>query len=97
MVYTEMKFEWDDNKARRNAAKHGVSFEMATFAFYDLYAIVMDDVEHSQQESRYWLIGNSGNGVLTVVYTVRSVDIVRIISARKATRNERRIYEEERV
>ena len=92
-----MKFEWDDRKARRNAAKHGVSFKTAVFAFNDPYSIIEDDFRHSTREPRYWLIGDSGEGVLVVVFTVRPGNIIRIISAWRATQEERRDYEEEKI
>ena len=92
-----MKFEWDERKAHRNAAKHGVSFKTAAFAFNDSCSIIEDDFRHSTHEPRYWLIGDSGEDVLVVVFTVRPGNIIRIISAWRATPEERRDYEEERI
>ncbi len=90
-----MKFEWDDKKAERNTLKHGISFEMAAFAFDDPYALIMEDVKHSAHERRQWLIGDSGDSVLIVVFTIRTPrGNVRIVSARRANRRERRMYEE---
>jgi uncharacterized DUF497 family protein len=97
-VYTINKaFEWDNVKARRNALKHGISFEMAMCAFDDPRACTVDDLKHSTQEARRWLIGDSESGVLVVVFTLRPAERnIRIISARKAKRKERRIYEKNR-
>ena len=96
MVYTvNMTFEWDDRKAERNTLKHGISFEMAAFAFDDPFALILDDEKHSAGEHRQWLIGDSGEKVLIVVFTMRLPrGNVRIVSARRANRRERRLYEE---
>ncbi len=94
-MYTINKtFEWNDGKAERNAIKHGVSFKMAAFAFDDPYAFVMEDEKHSVHERRQWLIGDSGENVLVIVFTMRLlVGTIRIVSARRANRRERGIYE----
>ena len=90
-----MRFEWDDKKAERNALKHGISFEMAAFAFDDPYALTLEDEKHSAHEQRQWLIGDSGKKVLIVVFTMRPPGgNIRIVSARRANRRERRMYEE---
>ena len=90
-----MRFEWDDKKAERNTLKHGISFEMAAFAFDDPYALMMEDEKHSTHERRQWLIGDSGEKVLIVVFTMRPPrGNIRIVSARRANRRERRMYEE---
>jgi hypothetical protein len=90
-----MKFEWDDKKAERNALKHGITFEMAAFAFDDPYALIAEDEKHSAHERRQWLIGDSGESVLIVVFTMRPPKgKIRIVSARRANRRERRMYEE---
>ena len=96
MVYTiNTEFEWDGRKAERNALKHGVTFEMAAFAFDDPFALILDDEKHSAHEPRQWLIGDSGKKVLVVVFTIRPTDgNIRIVSARRANRRERRTYEE---
>ena len=95
-MYTENKaFEWDAEKAGRNAAKHGVDFRSAAFVFDDPCAFIMEDRKHSRSEARQWLIGDSGDGVLVVVFTLRPpAGRIRIISARRANRRERGIYEE---
>jgi len=90
-----MRFAWDDNKARSNATKHKVSFEEAATVWTDPLALIAPDPEHSTSESREWIIGTSyRQRLLVVVYTVRG-ETTRIISARTATRNERKRYEEE--
>ena len=82
-----MKFEWDDIKAEQNTLKHGISFEMAVFAFDDPYALIMDDEKHSADEHRQWLVGDSGEKVLVIVFTMRMPKgNVRIVSARRANR-----------
>jgi hypothetical protein len=86
-------FEWDPNKATKNLRKHGVSFEEATTAFTDPLSITIHDPLHSDQEDRFILIGMSNkNRLLVIVHTDRQ-DRIRIISARKATKKERKQYE----
>ena len=75
-----MDFEWDDQKARENIAKHGVSFELATRAFEDPKLVLAEDLVHSLTEPRYFAFGRVRGGVLTVRFTVR-VERVRIIGA----------------
>lgn len=87
-------FEWDDNKARQNLAKHDVSFIEATTVFLDPLSITVDDPDHSQGEQRYLVIGYSNRVRLLVVVHADRGDNIRIISARPCTRYERRIYEE---
>lgn len=96
-VYTiNVEFEWDAVKARHNFQKHGVTFERAITAFDDPYALIAPDHKHSTtEEIREWLIGESDNGVLVVVFTKRyGGRIYRIISARRGSRRERIRYEE---
>lgn len=91
-----MRFDWDPDKAKRNLAKHGVSFEEACEPFFDAFVILIDDEAHSQDEDRYIAIGmSSKNRVLFVVHTIRAGDTIWIISARKATRREVTDYEAE--
>lgn len=88
-------FEWDENKAEINKRIHKVSFDEAQTVFIDDFSIMKPDVEHSVSEERLIIIGTSNkNRVLVVSYTERW-DNIRIISARKATRNERKQYEED--
>jgi len=87
-------FEWDPRKAALNLRKHGVSFEDAQSAFSDERARLMDDPDHSPDEDRFLLLGLSSSLRLLVVAHCYRVDgnIIRIISARKATRDEQRFY-----
>jgi len=86
-------FEWDPQKAKSNLIKHGVSFEEASTAFQDTLSLTIDDPLHSIDEVRVVLIGMSNkNRSLVVVHTERG-DNIRIISARKATKEERKNYE----
>jgi uncharacterized DUF497 family protein len=88
-----MRFEWDNEKARANLKKHGVSFGEATDVFYDPNALEDYDSEHSEEEKRFFIIGMSSWRLLYVVYAERAGDAVRIISARKADKAERKNYE----
>ena len=88
-----MRFEWDDDKALYNLEKHGVSFGEATEVFYDPNALEDYDVDHSTEEMRFFIIGLSSRRLLYVIYAEREGDLVRIISARKADRGEKEIYE----
>jgi uncharacterized protein len=86
-------FVWDHKKAKTNLEKHGVSFEEASTAFKDTLSLTVDDPLHSSDEKRLVLIGMSyNNRILVVVHTERG-DNIRIISARKATKKERKYYE----
>ena len=89
-----ISFEWDDEKNLNNKAKHGVSFEEATTVFYDEDALLEYDAEHSNGEDRFRLLGySSKSNLLIVVHCVRKEDVIRIISSRHATRQERINYE----
>ena len=84
-------FEWDDAKAAANLRKHRIGFAFATSVFRDLFAIEwLDDREH-RAEARMVLLGMAGRTLLVVVYVERG-DRIRLISARRATRNEQDIY-----
>lgn len=88
-----IEFEWLEDKAKKNILKHGISFEEASSVFYDYFARISDDSGHSINEERYIIIGNSNlNNLLFVSFTERN-NKFRIISARKATRKERKYYE----
>lgn len=89
-----IRFEWDSAKAARNARKHGVSFARAATAFGDPFSLVIDDERHSQSEPRYVLLGMTEDGELVVVVHTERGENLRIISARRATRSERSVYEE---
>ena len=83
-----LTFEWDKRKATGNLKKHGVSFEEAATAFADPFSLTIDDPEHSEDEDRFILIGQSfKNRAVVVVHTDRK-GTIRIISARKATKRE---------
>jgi uncharacterized protein len=91
-----MNFEWDEEKARANLEKHGVSFEEAQTVFDDPLYVDFYDPEHSYDEHRYIILGESRQGrLLLVSYTERG-GVTRLISSREATPAERRDYEEGR-
>jgi len=92
----EPRFEWDPKKARENLRKHRVSFDEARSAFYDEHGGMIDDPDHSADEDRFILLGMSERlRVLVVVHTYREADqVIRLISARRATRPEREQYSE---
>ena len=86
-------FEWDPKKERSNFAKHGVSLKEASTAFQDVQSLTIFDPLHSADEDRFVLIGQScENQLLVVVHTDRG-NRIRIISARRATKRERKVYE----
>lgn len=92
---SKREFEWDPRKASVNVGKHGIAFEQALTVFDDPFALIALDEKHSTpQEKREWIIGEADPGVLVVVFTLRSKSsVVRIISARKASKRERALYE----
>ena len=89
-----IKFEWDSAKATANFGKHGVSFEEAQSVFYDEFAVQFFDEDHSTAEERFLLLGMSTQGrLLLVCHCEREAgDVIRIISARKATKTESTFY-----
>lgn len=87
-------FEWDDAKAAGNLKKHRVSFDEAVSVFGDSQAITFSDTEHSESEDRSRTYGISSKGRLLVVVHTERKNYVRIISARKATKYEKSIYEQ---
>ena len=90
-----MKFDWDSGKAKRNLAKHGVSFEEAATVFDDPLYLDFFDPEHSEEENRYLRVGRSNRRrILVIAYTERD-ERARLISARLATNQERQAYEED--
>ncbi len=89
-----MHFEWNPAKARKNLEKHGVSFEEASSVLYDALAVSGADPDHSESEERTITFGISSQGRLLVVAHTERGEAIRIISARIATKHERRIYEE---
>jgi uncharacterized DUF497 family protein len=93
-----LRFEWDPRKNAANRRKHGVSFEEAETAFADDHALLLDDPDHSEQEERFVLLGLSAAlRVLVVCHCYRrSGDVIRIISARRAERDEQATYTDRR-
>ncbi len=89
-----MDFEWDEDKARTNGVKHGVSFAEATSVFGDPLAVTFGDPRHSADEDRYLTIGLSAAGRVIIVSHTDRETATRIISAREATRGERKGYED---
>ena len=89
-----LSFEWDESKAESNLAKHGVSFEEAATVFGDPWSQTIPDPAHSQVEDRAIVLGQSHRRKLLVVVHTERGDNVRIISARRASRQERKSYEE---
>ena len=75
-----MTFEWDENKNSENIDKHKVSFELAQEAFFDKKRIIIKDKKHSKTEERFFCIGDDGNGIVTVRFTIRNENI-RILGA----------------
>ena len=94
MERLDWKFDWDENKNESNIKKHGISFEQAQFVFFDENAIVEYDDEHSEGEDRFVIIGADIDfKILMVCHCFRRNDeIIRILSARKATPNEQGQY-----
>ena len=88
-----LSFEWNDRKALTNLAKHGVSCETARKVFEDPFAVEIEDRSANYGEVRRRIVGLGNGLVLTVIYTERS-EVIRIISARKATRAERKEYDD---
>lgn len=90
-----MEFEWDARKAALNIRKHGVSFTEAATVFGDPLAITFLDPDHSADENRLISIGLSERDKLLIIAHAERGDVIRIISAREATRGERELYEEQ--
>ncbi|XCN73274.1 MAG: BrnT family toxin [Candidatus Electrothrix aestuarii] len=88
------RFEWNPDKAERNLRKHGISFEEAETVFDDPLFITVLDEEHAVDEERYITLGLSETGRLLLIAHTDRQGAIRIISARKATKRERRFYEE---
>jgi len=90
-----LTFEWDPHKARTNLVKHGIAFEEAATIFGDPSSLTIPDPEHSLAEERYVTIGKAFAGKLLVVVHTDRGDNIRIISARAASRRERKFYEKD--
>ncbi len=93
-IIGQLKFEWDDSKNEINMYKHNVSFEEAATVFDDDNAIILDDPDHSTYEQRFIILGFSTEGnLLMVCHCERhNADVIRLISARKATKPEQKQY-----
>ncbi|MEK6410954.1 MAG: BrnT family toxin [Acidobacteriota bacterium] len=89
-----MGFEWDPVKAAANSSQHGVSFDEAMTVFEDPLYVDFYDPDHSQQEHRYIIVGESDKGRLLMVSYTEADDTIRIISSREVTSEERKEYEE---
>ena len=90
-----MRFEWDPNKDAENGRKHGLSFDDASTVFGDPLALTIEDPDHSLDEIRFLTIGYAKDQVLMVVAHTEREGVIRIISAREPTRQERKQYESE--
>jgi uncharacterized DUF497 family protein len=86
-------FEWDPDKDQQNQAKHGVAFAMAQLAFLDHERVILEDIEHSDQEKRFYCLGKVAGGIMTVRFTYRK-NKIRIFGA-GYWRKGKRIYEKE--
>ena len=89
-----MNFDWDESKAQANLAKHGVTFDEAKSVFADPFYVDFYDPDHSDEEERYIIIGQSQRARLLVVSYTERQQQTRLISAREATRREKQAYEE---
>lgn len=98
IIYLWIEFAWDPRKNEVNRRKHHVSFDEARTVFYDDDALVIGDPAHSREEDRFLILGFSAQATLLVVCHCyrESESVIRIISARKATRNESKQYDERR-
>lgn len=87
------QFEWDEEKDKENQKKHDVSFSLAQHAFLDPHRIIVEDIEHSTEEDRYYCLGRVGEGIMTVRFTYRG-RVIRIYGA-GYWRKGKKIYEEQ--
>ena len=94
LQYDGLLFAWDPAKAERNKKKHGISFDEAMTVFGDVLARIFPDPDHSEDEERFLLVGLSKVRRILVVVSVERNEVIRLISARKATSEERKSYEE---
>jgi uncharacterized protein len=93
-MMNEIRFEWDPRKARSNEKKHGISFEEAQSVFFDEQALLLEDPQPLHEEERFVLLGLSASlRLLVVIHALRAEDVIRIISARRASRLETEEYE----
>lgn len=89
----KVRFEWDEEKDKENQDKHNVSFSLAQIAFLDPHRVIVEDINHSTEEERFYCIGRVGNGIITVRFTYRG-NVIRIYGA-GYWRKGRRIYEKQ--
>ena len=88
-----LSFEWDDDKSRSNLRKHGISFDEARTVFFDENGLLIGDPDHSEMDDRFILIGMSASlKILIVCHCYRTDEVIRIFSARSATKKETDIY-----
>ena len=88
---TEITFEWDEEKNKLNQKLHGIAFEDAKYVFMDPFKLILPDLYHSEDEERWLAIGIVSQ-LLFVVFTERSGNVIRIVSARIGTKAEERLY-----
>ncbi len=89
----DLRFEWDSQKAVANLRKHAISFEEAVSVFSDEHALLLTDPDHSEAEDRFILLGLSADlRALVVCHCYRQEEVIRIFSARRATKKEREQY-----
>ena len=93
MKKSRAQFEWDDSKDAANREKHGVSFALAQYAFADPRRLILEDMAHSQDEKRYYCLGEVAEGILTVRFTYRN-GVIRVFGA-GYWRKGKRVYEDE--
>ena len=93
VILTSLEFEWDESKAAANLSKHGVSFDEAKTVFDDTLYVDFYDPDHSYDEHRYIIVGQSRRGRLLIVSYTERENVIRLISARETTRGEREAYE----
>jgi len=93
MSVRKVRFEWDEEKDKENKAKHNVSFSLAQRAFLDPHRVIVEDVNHSTEEERFYCIGRVDDGIVTVRFTYRG-NVIRIYGA-GYWRKGRKIYEEQ--
>ncbi|AOY60156.1 BrnT family toxin [Desulfococcus multivorans] len=93
MMKRQSDFEWDSEKDKSNQKKHGVSFALAQLAFLDEHRVILEDLEHSRDEKRYYCLGRIADGIMTVRFTYRQ-DKIKIIGA-GYWRKGKQIYERE--
>ena len=93
----ELEFQWDNRKAKENMRRHKVSFEEAMTVFSDFLSLTIPDPLHSEKEERLIIIGYSEKQRLLVVVHTERGDVIRIISARQATPQERKTYESDQI